>query len=149
MVSKVNKWFFLFGMFLLGCVVVGGLAVINQGAIGGYENVTIFTLMLPTVFGGITAAGITWVLQHSEIRKQQIQTAENQLLESEARYKEIIEGTTDLISVVDSTGNFTFVNQMANTVFGLSPEECLGKSAFDFIHPDDRDATTRAFQGWL
>ena len=149
MVSNVNKWFFLFGMFLCGSVVVGGLAVINQGAIGGYENVTIFTLMLPTVLGGVTAAGITWLLQRNKIRKQQKQAAENQLLESEARYKEIIEGTTDLISVVDSAGNFTFVNQMAKTVFGLSPEECLGKSAFDFIHPEDRDTTTRAFQSWL
>lgn len=38
---------------------------------------------------------------------------------------------------------------MSWAVFGLEPSECLGRSAFDFIHPDDRRQTESLFKKWL
>jgi len=38
---------------------------------------------------------------------------------------------------------------MANKIFGLSPDECIGRQFSDFIHPDDAQMTTGAFATWL
>ena len=74
---------------------------------------------------------------------------ETQLKESEQRYRTLVESTPDLITRVDSQGRFTFVNHRAEHYFGIAAQECLGLSAFDFIHPDDRAMTMAAFDRWL
>jgi len=67
------------------------------------------------------------------------------LAESEERYRELVESTDDLITVVDGEGRFVFVNHMAEKVFGLSADKCVGMPAPDFIHPDDRERSERWF----
>ena len=71
------------------------------------------------------------------------------LKESRKQYFDLVEGTTDLITRVDTEGRLLFVNQSAQDVYGLAPQECLGRLAFDFIHPEDRDGTMAAFGLWL
>jgi PAS domain S-box-containing protein len=75
--------------------------------------------------------------------------AQEQLRESEKRYSEIVEGTDNLITEVDAEGRLVFVNKAARKVFGLSPQACIGRSAFDFIHPDDRGMTYQRFLQWI
>ena len=75
--------------------------------------------------------------------------SERELLESRKLYYNLVEGTSDLIARVDAEGHILFVNHASLTIFGLAPEDCIGRLAFDFIHPDDRAATVAAFQGWL
>ncbi len=75
--------------------------------------------------------------------------AEQRLKESRNQYFELVEGTPDLITRVDKDGRFLFANHAANKFYGLSPEECVGRFAFDFIHPDDRARTMAAFSRWL
>ena len=65
--------------------------------------------------------------------------------ESEKKYRELIEGTQDLITHTDRNGNFTFINQISKKIFGLSPKDCIGRPAFDFVHPDDKDGTIKCF----
>ncbi len=60
------------------------------------------------------------------------------LRESEAQYRGVVETTRDLIIRVDREGRLSFVNYMAETYFGLPAADCIGLSAFDFVHPDDR-----------
>ena len=69
--------------------------------------------------------------------------------QSEEKYRDFVEGTDDLITQVDKDGNFIYVNHTAETIFGLPQESLIGRSAFDFIHPHDRQRTIQAFQGWL
>ena len=80
--------------------------------------------------------------------KRQVASA-SALAEQEARFRGVVEGTGDLITQVDASGRFLYVNPVSRTIFGLSPEDCVGRPAFDFIHPDDREATISAFQGWV
>ncbi|MCJ7615248.1 MAG: MEDS domain-containing protein, partial [Desulfobacterales bacterium] len=75
--------------------------------------------------------------------------AEEALQESEEKFREFVEGTDDLVTRVDSNGTFTYVNDTSEKILGLSPEECIGLSAFDFIHPDDRERTKAAFAEWV
>lgn len=78
-----------------------------------------------------------------------LQDANNALHESERRYRDLVESTEDLIVRLDREGRFVFVNNAAKVVLGLSPRECVGLSAFDFIHADDREAARQAFATWV
>ncbi len=71
------------------------------------------------------------------------------LSESEHRYRELVEGTDNLVTQVDGQGRLLYVNAMAERIFGLPPEDCVGRMAFDFVHPDDRQNTMEAFAGWV
>jgi len=75
--------------------------------------------------------------------------AEAILRASEERYREVVEGTDDLIVQVDASVCFTFVNHVAQRIFGLEPADCIGRSAFDFVHPDDRETTHAAVDLWM
>jgi len=71
------------------------------------------------------------------------------LLESEAKYREVVETTDELITRVNTEGRLTFVNHMSSLYFGLPPEQCTGLPAFSFVHPDDLQTTQDAFAHWL
>ena len=70
---------------------------------------------------------------------------EHLLRENERLYRDLVEETNDLITKVDAQGRLLFVNRMSDRFLGLSPRECLGKSAFQFIHADDREKTQKWF----
>lgn len=75
--------------------------------------------------------------------------ADAALVESQDRYRNLVENTSDLITSVDADGRFVFVNGAAKQVFELTPQECIGLLAFDFVHPQDRQATQDAFGQWI
>jgi diguanylate cyclase (GGDEF)-like protein/PAS domain S-box-containing protein len=54
------------------------------------------------------------------------------LLESEKRYRDLVETTHDLIWTTDAQGRFTYVNAASIEVFGLEPAAMLGRCFFDF-----------------
>ncbi len=65
------------------------------------------------------------------------------------QYQEFIDGSQDLVTQVDHEGRFTFVNHMVQTIYGVDPKDCIGKPAFDYIHPEDQESTLTAFQAWV
>ena len=54
------------------------------------------------------------------------------LLESEQRYRDLVETTHDLIWTTDSQGRFTYLNIASRDIFGLSGKDLLGRCFFDF-----------------
>ena len=65
---------------------------------------------------------------------------EKKLAKSEELYRLIAESTNDVITLQDFNlkATFTYISPSMKNVAGYEPEELLGKSPFDFIHPDDR-----------
>lgn len=47
----------------------------------------------------------------------------------------------DAICVVDKNGCFEFISPGAERIFGYTPQEMLGHSMLEFIHPDDQPLT--------
>ncbi|WP_375579842.1 PAS domain S-box protein [Marivirga tractuosa] len=72
--------------------------------------------------------------------------AEEQLKHSERRFKSLVQEGADLIAILDLEGNYTYVSPTSTTILGIKPEEFIGKNAFDFIHPEDKDWTIKEFQ---
>ena len=70
---------------------------------------------------------------------------EQKLRTNEERFREVVEGTNALVTSVDGEGKFSYINKMAEEIFGIKAEECSGKPALHFIHPDDRELTTEWF----
>ena len=54
------------------------------------------------------------------------------LLESENRYRDLVETSHDLIWTTDSNGRFTYLNAAAQAIFGLAPKDLIGRCFFDF-----------------
>jgi PAS domain S-box-containing protein len=55
--------------------------------------------------------------------------------------RRIFETSQDLILVTDTAGNLIQVSPSSMTILGYQPEQMIGHSAIDFIHPDDLDST--------
>lgn len=64
---------------------------------------------------------------------------EDILYQSEQRFKALVQEGSDLIGILDEEGNYKYVSPTSTAVLGIRPEEFIGKSAFDFIHPDDTE----------
>ncbi|NCC28468.1 MAG: PAS domain S-box protein, partial [Gammaproteobacteria bacterium] len=63
--------------------------------------------------------------------------SENALAESERHYRLLADHATDMISVHDVESRYVYVSPACRTLLGYGPEELLGRSAYDFIHPKD------------
>ncbi|WP_022963773.1 GGDEF domain-containing protein [Halopseudomonas pelagia] len=52
----------------------------------------------------------------------------------------------DVVCVVDIEGRFLSVSAASERVFGFRPDEMIGRTAYDMMHPDDRDASREIIQ---
>lgn len=92
-----------------------------------------------------TTSDLTALLAEHERRREQVAQLDRNL----ARFRAIIEDTDLLITEVDANGLVTYVNPVAQRVFGYAPEECIGRSSLEFVHPDDLEYTQKAFIDWV
>lgn len=100
------------------------------------------TMWLPygsAIFLGILIVGL--LLRREEKRYE----TEVLFRESEEKYRELVEGTKDLITRTDEKGSITFANHVAEELLGLAPGDCVGVPVIDFVHPNDRAAVREWF----
>ena len=71
--------------------------------------------------------------------------AEEFLRESEERYRLIAEHMSDIICVHAPDGTYTFVSPSITNTLGYDCTEMLGKTPYDFIHPDDIAAVLKPY----
>ncbi|MEA2432585.1 MAG: two-component system, cell cycle sensor histidine kinase and response regulator CckA [Actinomycetota bacterium] len=67
---------------------------------------------------------------------------ESQLRESEARFRSLVQNSRDVIAVIDVAGMCTYISPGVQDISGFTPEEIIGTSGFEFIHPDDIELVT-------
>ena len=71
---------------------------------------------------------------------------EAQLRESETRFRNLAETTSDWIWEVDTAGVYTYVSPQVRDLLGYEPSEVLGRTPFDFIPDDERARVWPAFE---
>ena len=54
------------------------------------------------------------------------------LIESESRYRDLVETSHDLIWTTDAVGRFTYLNSGTIDIFGMEPDSLIGRCFFDF-----------------
>jgi PAS domain S-box-containing protein len=69
--------------------------------------------------------------------------AEEDLRESEARYRSVMEAAPDPIAVYDMKGRVIYLNPAFTRVFGWTLEACLGKRMDHFVPEENWDETAR------
>jgi diguanylate cyclase (GGDEF)-like protein/PAS domain S-box-containing protein len=84
-------------------------SVVDRNAVGGPASLSIVT--------DITAQ----------------KTAERKLIESEARYRSIVEDQTELVGVANPECVLVFVNKAYARHQGMEPADMIGRSMFDFV----------------
>ncbi|MHB9028854.1 MAG: PAS domain-containing sensor histidine kinase [Candidatus Latescibacterota bacterium] len=71
---------------------------------------------------------------------------ERELIESEKRYRGLIESQSDMIVRFDSNGLFTFANDAYCLKFGKSRKHLIGKPFMHLVHEDDLPSTIQALR---
>lgn len=79
----------------------------------------------------------------AQVRNHELTVA---LRASEARYRDLVETSHDLIWAVDAEGRITFLNQACRKIYGREPEEMIGRPFLDFVSAEqaERDAAVFA-----
>jgi len=57
---------------------------------------------------------------------------------AEERFQRLIERSSDMVTVLDEGGEFTYVSQPVEKILGYEPPELVGENVVEYIHPDDR-----------
>jgi diguanylate cyclase (GGDEF)-like protein/PAS domain S-box-containing protein len=110
------------------------------------------------VFGACSAAGAAFLamqrqaatlgsLAAEEALRERLEMRQGVLLESEARYRLLVENSPEAIAV-HRNGQLVYVNAAATALIGATPHDVLiGRRTIEFVHPDDlplvRRHTTR------
>ena len=81
----------------------------------------------------------------SEVDRLWSRDVAQELKLSEAKYRALIEGSSDFIYVLDKEGYFTFANQEVENLLGYTPDEILGKHYADVLLVEDLDSLKYAF----
>ena len=73
--------------------------------------------------------------------------AEESLLESEDKYKSLIENIPDIIFItIDLEGKITFISKRTKEILGYENEETINMSIFNFIPEEDHQRVMEALQ---
>ncbi len=75
--------------------------------------------------------------------------AEKALRESEETLRAIIENSNDWIWSINSEGNHTYSNPAVEEILGYSPDELLGKSSLDLMHPKEKREIEVKLTQWI
>jgi PAS domain S-box-containing protein len=83
-----------------------------------------------------------WTDRDREALKELIRLAEQPGVAvegNEALFRTMVEHTFDVIHLTDSEGIIRYMNSAAEEVLGYRPEELIGRSGNDLLHPEDRE----------
>ncbi len=72
--------------------------------------------------------------------------AEGALAESEARFRTLIENSSDLVLVIDRAFTITYVSPSVRHILGYEPHEYIGLNGLNLVHEEDRPAVIEAIE---
>ena len=122
-------------------------------AILGGQDIKSFVNRYKKKDGGIAYNlwSVTWnktsKLMYCVVRDaKEIIEQEEQIQQSEQRFKALVQEGSDMIAILDEEGNYRYASPTSLSVLGIPHEEFIGKNAFEFVHPKDAERTLGALQ---
>jgi PAS domain S-box-containing protein len=99
---------------------------------GAMIDVSASTAPLRDEDGAVTGALL--VLANVTERRR----AQQALQESEQRFRALVQTGSDIITIVDATGELRYVSPAVERVLGYREDDLLGRNILEFVHPDDQ-----------
>ncbi|MBI3601437.1 MAG: MASE1 domain-containing protein [Candidatus Omnitrophica bacterium] len=90
----------------------------------------------------VTACGTNLLLAAALYERRQ---AQQEVVLREQRFRALVENSLDMITLVNLIGIISYCSPSTAKVMGYQPEDYLGKSMFDFVHPEDEPGTILKF----
>jgi PAS domain S-box-containing protein len=123
------------------------------------RHTTVFDLVEGSLILAITALAVGMLIRHQQSSFERVQASEaalalsneqlrrqsQRLVESEARYRLVVESAQDPIVSTDINGRFVYVNGAAARMAGCAIEDMLGSDFFEFCLPEQRTIIRRGF----
>ena len=88
------------------------------------------------------AADTAYGLEALRVRAERARAVEA-LRRSEAYFRALTENALDIVTVIDRENRIRYESPAVERVLGYRPDELLGRSAIDLVHPDDARAVAR------
>ena len=113
------------------CLGIGQLAI--------WRGIAPSLISEPLVHGlaALEAAAVVMVVRMAGAVTDQKERAEARLRASEERFRSLVQNSSDLTLVMDTTGEITYASEASVGLLGRTPEELIGEQAADLVHPDD------------
>jgi diguanylate cyclase (GGDEF)-like protein/PAS domain S-box-containing protein len=89
--------------------------------------------------GALLGTALVVTRQLLAVRENVKLLAENAARQNEARFRSLVQHSSDVIIVTKQSGTMRFVSPSATRVLGYDPGELMGKKIADELHPDDRE----------
>jgi len=96
--------------------------------------------------GALLVTGLVVLRQVLTVRENLRLLAEHAARQNEARFRSLVQHSSDVIIVTRSDGTVRFVSPSASRVFGYDPSEMLRHTISELLHPDDRERATTFFR---
>jgi len=65
------------------------------------------------------------------------------------RFRALVEESNDVISILDADGRYQYQSPSLERILGYDTEETVGETAWEYIHPDDRERILDEFETWV
>ncbi|MGA7161258.1 MAG: PAS domain S-box protein [Bacteroidota bacterium] len=140
----------ILALFGLSALVLIGVSVLT------YESATYLAgarsreMLYIVILGSMVSISlIAWafanLLRENSLRIEQ----ERARLESEDKYRDLVESATDIIYRADLQGRFTYANPVVLKLTGYSETEVIGKHYMELIPPSHRETTRQFYRNQL
>ena len=70
---------------------------------------------------------------------------EKKLLQSEARYRQLVENIVEQVWEVDTKGAYTYITAKGDLVWVLEPEGLIGRTPFEFMHEKEAEKLAKTW----
>ena len=95
--------------------------------------------------GALMVTALVVARQVLTVRENVRLLADTAARQNEARFRSLVQHSSDVIMVTRPNGTMRFVSPSASRVFGYEPAALLGRPLATLLHPADRDRATQLF----
>lgn len=155
--GKLFRVFAAVTIFLFAALTLAELLGLWSSEMSRYTTVN--DLVEGSMILAITAVAVGLLIRHQQssfervraseaalaLSNEQLQRQSQRLVESEARYRLVVESAQDPIVSTDINGRFVYVNGAAARLAGCAIEDMLGSDFFEFCLPEQRTTIRRGF----
>lgn len=141
-------------MLVLSIILCAGYGVVlylgaqQSGVLLEEHLLRIPTLLILAAFYGATAEKLRKASRQKAGLVENItalEQVEKALRESEAKFRDLVENTSDILWEMDQHGVYTYCSPHVASILGYEPEELLGKTLIDFMPLGEAKRTGELF----